>query len=91
MNKQLSVLAAGLMLGIALPLGAVPAMAQDSQAVRDALRNAQSGAEKRAVEDLINRLRGTPAQAAPAAGTAPAAAPATTAAPAPATAPAGSG
>jgi OmpA-OmpF porin, OOP family len=78
MIHRLSVLAAAMMVGLALPVSVAPALAQqDAQAVRDALNRAQSGAERRAVEDLINRLRGAPAQAAPAApGAAPATVPA---------------
>lgn len=64
MTRTLTSLAAFLAVSVSLAATTAPALAQDQQAVRDALSRAQNGAERRAVEDLINRLRGTAGQAA---------------------------
>ena len=44
MISKYPVLAAAVMAGLALPMAAAPAFAQDQQAVRDALNRAQSNA-----------------------------------------------
>ena len=43
--------------GVALVLSLAPAHAQDSQSVKDLLNRAQTQSEKRAVDDLITKLR----------------------------------
>ena len=68
MKTRSTLMTAGLLLAVAAT-SITPASAQEAQAVRDALTRAQSGAERRAVEDLLNRLRGTQAAAQSAAAT----------------------
>ena len=58
MTSRTTMLAAVLALGAGLPAFAAPAFAQEAQAVRDVLGRAQAGAERNAVESLLNRLRG---------------------------------
>ena len=62
MSSRIAAITALLTLGLSLPAAVGPAAAQEAQAVRDALGRAQSGAERRAVESLLDRLRGASGQ-----------------------------